>query len=83
MGWFEGMLWAFANVLRWIGNAFANITSVELDFSIMKWEKDDFWQSMMNLTLEGISQAKQRRVVMGILVSTGFDDGVGPNRTNN
>jgi hypothetical protein len=38
---------------------------------------------MMNLTLEGISQAKQRRVVMGILVSTGFDDGVGPNRTNN
>ena len=32
---------------------------------------------MMNLTLEGIFQAKQRRVVMGIHVLTGFDDGVG------
>jgi len=38
---------------------------------------------MMNLTLEGIFQAKQRRVVMGIPVSTGFDDAVGPNRTSN
>ena len=32
---------------------------------------------MMNLTLEGIFQAKQRRVVMGILVPTMFDDGGG------
>jgi hypothetical protein len=30
---------------------------------------------MMNLTLEGIFYAKQRHVVMGILVSIGFDDG--------
>ncbi|CAM6060495.1 unnamed protein product [Sphagnum tenellum] len=66
-----------------LANAFANITSVESDFSILKWEKDDFRQSMMNLTLEGIFQAKQRRVVMGIPVSTGFDDAVGPNRTSN
>ncbi len=58
-------------------NAFTNTTSVELDFSILKWEKDDFLQSMMNLTLEGIFQAKQRRVVMGILVLTRFDDGDG------
>ncbi len=66
-----------------LANAFANITSVESYFSILKWEKDDFRQSMMNLTLEGIFQAKQRRVVMGIPVPTGFDDAVGPNRTNN
>jgi hypothetical protein len=32
---------------------------------------------MMNLTLEGIFQAKQYHVVMGILVPTGFDDGIG------
>jgi hypothetical protein len=32
---------------------------------------------MMNLTLEGIFQAKQRRVVMGIPVPIGFDDGTG------
>jgi hypothetical protein len=30
-----------------------------------------FQQSMMNLTLEGIFQAKQRHVVMGIPVPTG------------
>jgi hypothetical protein len=60
-----------------LANAFTNTTSVESYFSILKWEKDDFRQSMMNLTLEGIYQAKQRRVVMGILVPIGFDDGVG------
>jgi hypothetical protein len=58
-----------------LASAFAKRTSVESDFNILKWEKDDFWQSMM--TLEGIFQAKQHRVVMGILVLTGFDDGVG------
>jgi hypothetical protein len=41
-----------------LANAFANTTSVELDFSILKWEKNDFRQLMMNLTLEGIFQAK-------------------------
>jgi hypothetical protein len=66
-----------------LANAFANITSVESDFSILKWEKDDFRQSMMNLTLEGIFQAKQRRVVMGIPVPTKFDDGARPNRMSN
>ncbi len=60
---------------RGLANAFANTTSVESDLSILKWEKDDFRQSMMNLTLDGIFQAKQRRVVMGILVPIGFDDG--------
>jgi hypothetical protein len=66
-----------------LANAFTNIISVESDFSILKWEKDDFRQSMMNLMLEGIFQAKQRRVVMEIPVPTGFDDGDGPNRTSN
>jgi hypothetical protein len=60
-----------------LANAFANTTSIESDFSIMKWGKNDFWQSMMNLILKGIFQAKQFRVVMGIIVSTGFDNGVG------
>jgi hypothetical protein len=59
-----------------LANAFDNTTRVESDFSILKWEKDDFRQSMINLTLEGIFQAKQHRDVMGILVPTGFDDGV-------
>jgi len=60
-----------------LANVFANTTSIESDFSILKWEKYDFRHSMMNLMLEGIFQAKQRCVVMRILVPTGFDDGVG------
>ncbi|KAI9915742.1 hypothetical protein PsorP6_007650 [Peronosclerospora sorghi] len=36
--------------------AFANTTSVESDFSVLKWENDNFRQSMTNLTLEGIFQ---------------------------
>ena len=32
---------------------------------------------MKNMTSEGIFQAKQRCVVMGIYVPTGFNDGIG------
>ena len=32
---------------------------------------------MMNLTVEGIFQTKQRRIVMGNPVMTEFDDGIG------
>ena len=60
-----------------LANAFANTISAELDFSILKWDKDNFRQSMMNLALEGIFQAKQRYVVMEIIVLTGFNDGIG------
>ncbi len=60
-----------------LANAFANTTSVESDFSIVKWEKYDFQQSMMNLTLKSIFPAKQRRVVIRIPIPTRFDDGVG------
>ena len=42
-----------------LGSASANTTSVESDFNILKLEKDDFRQSMTNLTLEGIFQTKQ------------------------
>jgi hypothetical protein len=37
-----------------LANAFANTTSIESDFNIMKWGKNDFRQSMMNMMLEGI-----------------------------
>jgi len=60
-----------------LANVFANTTSIESDFSILKWEKNDFRQSMMNLMLEGIFHAKQRRIVMGIPILIGFDDSVG------
>ncbi len=38
---------------------------------------------MMNLTLEGIFQAKQRRVVMGIPLQIGSMMALGPNRMSN
>jgi hypothetical protein len=42
-----------------LGMAFPNTTSIESDFSILKWEKDDNRSSMTDLTLEGIFQCKQ------------------------
>ncbi len=42
---------------RWV-MAFSNTVSIELDFSILKWEKDDNRSSMTDLTLEGIFQCK-------------------------
>ncbi|CAK9223745.1 unnamed protein product [Sphagnum troendelagicum] len=46
---------------------FANITSVESDFSILKWELDDNHTTFMHLSLEGIFQAKQRRTLEMLL----------------
>ncbi|ETM52682.1 hypothetical protein PPTG_19646 [Phytophthora nicotianae INRA-310] len=43
-----------------LATVFANTTSVDSDFSILKWEMDDNRTSMMHLSLEGIFQAKQR-----------------------
>ena len=45
---------------------FANTTSVESDFSVLKSEEDNFRQSMINLTLEGIFQAKQRVLLQSL-----------------
>ena len=56
-----------------LGSDFANTASVESDFNILKWEKDDFRQSMMDLTLEGIFQTKQRRIVMEMKVPKVFE----------
>jgi hypothetical protein len=41
-----------------LATMFPSMTSVESDFSILKWEKDDNRSSMTNLTLEGIFQCK-------------------------
>jgi len=50
-----------------LATAFANTTSVESDFSILKWEKDEFRASMTDLSLEGIFQTKQHRILANIL----------------
>lgn len=39
--------------------AFPGTSTVEGDFSLIKWEYDDFRQSLTSFSLEGILQAKQ------------------------
>jgi hypothetical protein len=46
-----------------LATAFANTTVVEFDFSILKWEMDEFRTCLMHLSLEGIFQTKQRPIL--------------------
>ncbi|RHY05403.1 hypothetical protein DYB36_006565 [Aphanomyces astaci] len=46
-----------------LATIFPNTTSVESDFSILKWEMDPNRTDLMHLSLEGIFQAKQRVVL--------------------
>ncbi len=43
-----------------LATMFANTTSIEFDFSILKWEMDKNRTFLMHLSLEGIFQAKQQ-----------------------
>jgi len=38
---------------------FPNSTSVESDFSVLKWEKDPYCNNLLDLSLEGVFQSKQ------------------------
>jgi hypothetical protein len=49
-----------------LATIFANTTSVESDFSILKWEKDEFRSALMDLSLEGIFQSKQYEILMNL-----------------
>ncbi|CAM6027358.1 unnamed protein product [Sphagnum balticum] len=52
----------FATLRTFCGNLatlFPNSTSVESDFSILKWEKDPYRDNLLNLSLEGVFQSKQ------------------------
>jgi hypothetical protein len=46
-----------------VASAFANTTSVESDFSILKWEANPNRTCLMHLSLEGIFQSKQRALL--------------------
>jgi hypothetical protein len=43
-----------------LATVFPNTTAVESDFSILKWEMDEFHTALMHLSLEGKFQAEQR-----------------------
>ena len=42
-----------------LASLFPNTSSVESDFSILSWEKDEYRLSMTDLSLEGIMHCKQ------------------------
>jgi hypothetical protein len=46
-----------------LATAFPNTTSVESDFSVMKWEKDEHRTGLTSLALAGIMHAKQFEVL--------------------
>jgi hypothetical protein len=45
---------------------FPSTTSIESDFSILKWEMDANRTGLMHLSLEGIFQAKQRAILQAL-----------------
>jgi hypothetical protein len=50
-----------------LATAFANTTTVESDFSILKCEKDAYRVSLMALSLEGVFQTKQLATIREML----------------
>ena len=46
-----------------LASVFPNTTAVESDFSILKWELDEYRSLLMHLSVEGVMQAKQRAVL--------------------
>jgi len=42
-----------------LATLFPNSTFVELDFSVLKWEKDPYCNNLLDLSLEGVFQSKQ------------------------
>ncbi|RHY22233.1 hypothetical protein DYB32_009561 [Aphanomyces invadans] len=52
-----------------LATVFHNSTSVESDFSILKWEMDEFRTSMLDLSLEGIFQTKRFELLDSIMMS--------------
>jgi hypothetical protein len=64
-GWgeFAGRFTYLRQFSAGLGCVFANTATVESDFSVLKWEMDDFRSSMSNITLEGVFQSKQTEII--------------------
>jgi hypothetical protein len=60
-GWriVEGRFDVLRDFCGGIATIFANTASVESDFSILGWEKDEYLMSLTDLSLEGVMQCKQ------------------------
>src|SRR2546423_2409275 len=51
-----------------IATVFANTASVESDFSILGWERDEYRLSMMDLSLEGVLHCKQYKMLQKLAI---------------
>ena len=51
-----------------IATVFANTVSVESDFSILGWEKDQYRLSLTDLSLEGILHCKQYKKLGDLVI---------------
>jgi hypothetical protein len=60
---FNGRVDSLRSFCGGLATAFPNTTSVESDFSILKWEMDVNRTCLMHLSLEGIFQTKQRELL--------------------
>ena len=60
-GWrvVEGRFDVLRDFCGGIATIFANTATVESDFSVLGWEKDEYRMSLTDLSLEGIMQCKQ------------------------
>jgi len=68
-GWtiVEGKFTALRDFCGGIATVFANTVSVESDFSILRWEKDEYRLSLTDLSLEGIMQSKQYALLKSLV----------------
>ena len=67
-GWatVDGKFSALRDFCGGIATVFANTASVESDFSILGWERDEHRLSLTDLSLEGILQCKQHELLMSL-----------------
>ena len=68
-GWtiVDGKFSALRDFCGGIATVFANTASVESDFSILGWEKDEYRLSLTDLSLEGILQSKQHELLKSLI----------------
>ena|SRR5437773_12384954 len=50
-----------------IATIFLNTATVESDFSVLGWEKNEYRQSLTDLSLEGIMQCKQFELLSSLI----------------
>ncbi|KAI0565239.1 Arginyl-tRNA--protein transferase 1 [Gracilaria domingensis] len=49
-----------------LATIFPGTATVEADFSVIKWEKDEYLQALTDVSLEGILQAKQHKTLVSL-----------------